>query len=408
MSSTPRSRSLSGMLFALLVIAILVAAFLVAIAIGLNPSAAVASVVDSFFPPAAVTAQGQSIRDLYTIVFVIAAVIFFVVEGLILWTVLRYKRRPGDDTLPPQTHGNMLAEALWTIIPTVIVAFLFVISWQTLNTVEAFSQQPDLRIRAYAAQFQWQFDYYEEGQEEPVFTQLLPVGEDGGGMAVPVEQNVRLLLESPDVIHSFYVPQFLFKRDVNPGRPQEFEFRVNEADAGQTFRGQCAELCGSGHRLMLFDVHAMTQADFDAWLEDRIAGAPAPAPSAAPGESPAPGESAPPAGSPAPGASAPPAGSPAPGEPGTTVQIAALNIAFDKNELSVPAGAPFQIQFDNQEAAPHNVAIHEGSATGPNLFRGEIITGPRQITYDVPALNAGSYTFICTVHPNMVGTLTAQ
>jgi cytochrome c oxidase subunit 2 len=390
------------MLFALLVVAILVAVFLVAIAAGLNPALAVGRVVESFFPPAAVTAQGESIRQLYIIVFLIAAAIFFLVEGLILWTVLRYKRRPGDDTLPPQTHGNMLAEALWTLIPTAIVAFLFVISWQTLNSVEAFSQQPDLRIRAVAAQFQWQFDYYEEGQEEPVFTQLLPVGPDGGGMAVPVGQNVRLALESPDVIHSFYVPQFLFKRDVNPGRPQEFEFRVNEADAGQTFRGQCAELCGAGHRLMLFDVHAMTQADFDAWLADRIAGAPPPAPSAEPGGS---GE---PPQSPAPGGSGEPAQSPAPGGPATAVDIAALNIAFDKNELSVPAGAPFQIRFDNQESQPHNVAIHEGSATGPNLFLGEIITGPRQITYDAPALNAGSYTFICTVHPNMTGTLTAQ
>lgn len=408
MSSTPRSRSLSGMLFALLVLAILVAVFLVAIAAGLNPSTAVSRVVESFFPPAAATEQGQAIRQLYTIVFVIAAVIFFAVEGLILWTVLRYKRRPGDDTLPPQTHGNMLAEALWTIIPTVIVAFLFVISWQTLNTVEAFSTQPDIRIRAYAAQFQWQFDYYEGDDPEPVFTQLLPVGGDGGGMAVPVGQNVRLLLESPDVIHSFYVPQFLFKRDVNPGRPQEFEFRLNEADAGQTFRGQCAELCGAGHRLMLFDVHAMTQAEFDTWLADRIAGAPPPAPSAEPGASPEPGGSGAPPQSPAPGESGPPAGSPGPGGSGGSVQIAALNIAFDKAELIVPAGVPFQIEFDNQEPQPHNVAIHEGTPTGPSLFRGEIITGPRQITYDVPALNAGSYPFICTVHPNMTGTLTAQ
>ena len=389
MSSTPRSRSLSGALFALLVVAILIAAFLVAIAAGLNPSSAVTQVVDSFFPPAAVTEQGASIRELYVIVFLIAAIIFFVVEGLILWTVLRYKRRPGDDTLPPQTHGNMLAEALWTIIPTVIVAFLFVVSWQTLNTVEAVSAQPDVKIRAFAAQFQWQFDYYDEN-DEIVYTQLLPIGEDGG-MAVPVGRTVRLLLESPDVIHAFYVPQFLFKRDVNPGRPSEFEFRVNEADVGQTFRGQCAELCGAGHRLMLFDVHAMAPDEYEAWLSSRIEGAnatPPPAPSSEPGQT----------GEPPPG-----------GGPGdTVVQIAALNIAYDKAELTVPAGEGFRIEFDNQEAVPHNVAIHEGSPTGPEIFRGEIITGPLQITYEVPALEAGTYGFICTVHPSMTGTLTAE
>ena len=91
----------------------------------------------SFFPPDARSVQGQHIRNLYDIVFVIAAVIFFVVEGLIVWTVVRYRRKPGDDDLPPQTHGNNLAEIIWTIVPTVIVIFLFVISWQTLNTVEA-------------------------------------------------------------------------------------------------------------------------------------------------------------------------------------------------------------------------------------------------------------------------------
>jgi cytochrome c oxidase subunit II len=390
MSSTPRSRPLSGVLFALLVVAVLIAAFLVAIAAGLNPADAVKRVVDSFFPPVAVTDQGASIRQLYDIVFFIAVIIFFVVEGLILWTVLRYRRRPGDDELPPQTHGNALAEALWTIIPTIIVAFLFVISWQTLNTVEAVSAEPGVKIRAYAAQFQWQFDYYDESGENIVFTQLVPAGE-AGGMAVPAGENVRLVLESPDVIHAFYVPQFLFKRDVNPGRISEFEFRVRPEDAGKTFGGQCAELCGSGHRLMTFDVHAMTRAEFEAWLQeniDRANASPPPPPSGEPGGS---GEP-------------PPSG----GLGDTVLQIAALNTAFDTAELTVPAGEGFRIEFDNQDPLPHNVAIHEGSPTGPEIFQGEIITGPAQITYEVPALQAGTYGFICTVHPSMTGTLTAE
>ena len=157
------------------------------------------------------------------------------VEGLILWTVLRYRRRPGDDELPPQTHGNTLAEALWTIIPTIIVAFLFVISWQTLNSVEALSASPQLKVRAYAAQFQWQFDYYDESGENIVYTQLVPQGE-GGGMALPVDEDVRLVLESRDVIHAFYVPQFLFKRDVVPGRVSEFDIKIKPEDAGKIVR----------------------------------------------------------------------------------------------------------------------------------------------------------------------------
>jgi cytochrome c oxidase subunit 2 len=371
-------------LFALLVIAILVAAFLVAIAAGINPSDAVTRVVDSFFPPGAVTDRGQSIRDLYIIVFLIGAVIFFFVEGLILWTVLRYRRRPGDDELPPQTHGNMLAEALWTIIPTIIVAFLFFVSWQTLNSVEAMSAQPELRIRAVAAQFQWRFDYLPadwtpEQNQDPLFSQIIASGE-AGGMAVPVGRTINLRLESPDVIHAFYVPQFLFKRDVNPGRPSEFEFTVNPEDAGQTFGGQCAELCGAGHRQMVFEVKAMTPADFDAWLQANIEAA---------------NETPPP----------PPSGEPG----GTFVQLAAENVAFDKSELTVPAGEPFQIEFDNRDpSVQHNVAIHEGSPTGPEVFRGDIFPGPEKRTYNVDPLAAGTYGFVCTVHPQMSGTLTAE
>ena len=102
----------------------------------------------SFFPPVATTSRAARSATSTTIVFVIAVAIFFVVEGLIVWTVLRYRRKPGDDELPPQTHGNNLAELVWTVVPTLIVIFLFFISWQTLNTVEATSTRPDLQVRA--------------------------------------------------------------------------------------------------------------------------------------------------------------------------------------------------------------------------------------------------------------------
>lgn len=354
--------------------------------------------VTGLYPPEAVTAQGARIRDLYTIVFLIAVVIFFLVEGLIIWTVVRYRRRPGDDTLPVQTHGNNVAELIWTVVPTLIVAFLFVVSWQTLNAVETVSAQPDVKIRAVAGQFQWQFEYLPadweppaagETPKAPLYTQNLPTGE-GGGMAVPVGRSVKLYLTSPDVIHAFYVPQFLFKRDVVPGRTNVFEFNVNEKDVGQTFRGQCAELCGAGHRIMLFEVNALSPADFDAWLAAKIAEAgatPPPPPSGAPAPS---GE---------PGASGSPAGPP--------VAIGALNIAFEQSAVSVTAGAPFQIAFDNKDdGIPHNVEIKD--AGGASVYQGEVFNGPAQKTYDVPALAAGSYTFLCTVHPNMTGTLAAN
>ena len=388
MASPPRNGRLA--LQALVIGAILLGMVAIAIVAGVDLIGTSERIVTGLYPPKAVTVQGQHIRDLYTIVFLIAVAIFFLVEGLILWTVLRYRRRPEDVTLPPQTHGNAIAEVVWTVVPTLIVAFLFVISWQTLNTVEVVSADPQTRVKAVAGQFQWTFEYLDASGENTVYTQLLPAGEDGG-LVLPAGRTVQLSLESPDVIHAFYVPQFLFKRDVVPGRINKFEITINEEDAGQTFRGQCAELCGAGHRLMLFEVHAYTPADFDAWLEQKVAEAeasPPPPPSGAPSGGP-------------PG----PSGAPA----GPALAVTALNLAFQPTELQAPADTPFKIDFDNQDpSVPHNVAIHEGSPTGPEVFKGEIFPGPAKKTYDVPPLKAGAYAFICSVHPSMTGTLTVN
>ena len=388
MASSPRTGRSSVAITALVIGGVLLALVAIAAITGFNLIDTGEQIVRGLYPPIAVTSQGERIRELYTIVFLIAAVIFFLVEGLIIWTVLRYRRKPTDDALPVQTHGNAIAEVVWTVVPTIIVAFLFVISWQTLNTVDTVAANPDQKIRAVAGQFQWTFEYLPDDWEPtdqplkaPLYTEFLPAGEDGG-LNVPTGRTVKLYLTSNDVIHAFYVPQFLFKRDVVPGRTTAFDFTVNESDAGQTFRGQCAELCGTLHSTMLFDVKAVTAPEFDTWLADKVAQA---------------------------NATPPPPASGAPGGSGDTLKITAQNIAFVETDLTVKAGAPFRIDFDNQDAAvPHNVAIHLGSPTGTEVFKGAIFPGVATQTYDVQALDAGTYGFICTVHPTMTGTLTVQ
>jgi plastocyanin len=238
----------------------------------------------------------------------------------------------------------------------------------------------------------------------------------GGGMMVPAGRTVQLSLVSNDVIHAFYVPQFLFKRDVVPGRVNSFDFKVNDSDAGQTFRGQCAELCGTGHSIMLFEVKAMTPTDFDAWLADKVAKAaasPTPAASTAPAASAAPGASGTPATSAAPATSATPGASGAPGASATaagdTLTITAQNIQYLDTALTTKANVPFHIDFKNQDAGtPHNVTIHKDSPTGAEVFRGEVFPGVAEKTYDVPALPAGTYAYVCIVHSTMTGTLTVQ
>ena len=188
-------------------------------------------------------------------------------------------------TLPPQTHGNNIAEFVWTIVPTIIVIFMFIVSWQTLNSVDVNSPTAQTRSARSPASSSGRSSI--DQADKAVYTEFQPLTKDGGGMYVPAGRTVQLqLFVSPkDVIHAFYVPQFLFKRDIVPGRTTAFDFTVDAADAGQTFRGQCAELCGTLHSTMLFDVKALTAPEFDAWLADKVAKAsatPPPAPSGGP------------------------------------------------------------------------------------------------------------------------------
>jgi cytochrome c oxidase subunit 2 len=369
MSSSPRTRFVPGSIWAWLLVAAIVVGLVLAVA---------TNSIGALFPPAAATAQGREIRDLYTIVFVIATIIFFVVEGLIVWSVIRYRRKPGDDELPPQTHGNNIAEITWTIVPTLIVAFLFVISWQTLNNVEAVSAQPGLTVRVTGSQFAWTFEYLDTGGT-PQAKQTVAAGE-GGILALPVGRSIQFRLHSVDVIHAFYVPAFLFKRDVNPdatGHENVFEFTIEPSYAGQVLRGQCAELCGIRHRTMTFEVHPMTEPDFAAWLEQ---------------------------------AAQPPSAPPPSGPVGTTLDLGAKDIAYDKQELEVPAGQPFAIDFTNDDPAgvTHDVEIR--APDGTVVAKTEPIDGGTSTTYVYGALEPGEYTFICSIHPipAMTGTLTVK
>jgi cytochrome c oxidase subunit 2 len=375
MASTTGNRPSTGTIVGWLVGAVVLVVVAVVLIVYREP------IWNSFFPPQAKSVEGQQIRDLYDIVFAIAVVIFVVVEGLIVWTVLRYRRKPGDDELPPQTHGNNLAETIWTLVPTAIVIFLFFVSWQTLNSVEATAASPDLKVKAVAGQFQWTFDYLPRdgnAASKPIFTVTTPTGPDGG-LVLPAGKTTHLFLQSPDVIHAFYVPQFLFKRDVVPGIVNQFELEIPPGDAGQTYSGQCAELCGVGHRIMIFEVHVLAPADFDAWVAKKTAEAnatPPPAPSGA--------------------------------QAGPAVNVTAQNVKFVETALTAPADKPWTIHFDNKDAGtPHDVDILD--ANGTKVEDGKEFAGAAVRDYPVKPLPAGTYKFECSIHPtSMFGTLTVQ
>jgi cytochrome c oxidase subunit 2 len=322
-----------------------------------------------FFPPTAASEQGRQISGLYNFVFWVATAIFVLVEGLIIWAVLRYRRR--DDTLPTQTHGNLVAEAVWTLVPTIIVVVLFVLSLDTINKVEAKVPESDRGVTVDVTGFQWQwtFEYKEDGLK---FT---GAGEEGPEMVLPVGETVHIKLHAQDVIHAFYVPQFLYKKDVVPGRENSFDVLIEQPGV---YAGQCAEFCGLDHARMNFTVRAVPRAEYDAWVAaeaEKARATPEPAPSGA-----------------------------------TSVAVSAANAtAFEQQTLEVPADTPIVFDFENKDpAAPHNVAVKGGNPDGTDFVGMPLAQPGQRVPYNAPALKAGEYTFFCSVHPNMTGTLTVQ
>ena len=333
-----------------------------------------------FFPLDSVTKQGVPTQSLYFVTFVIAVIVFVLVEGLLLFIAIRFRRKPTDTELPPQIHGSTKLELLWTIIPMVTVTALFVAAIITLNEeYESHVAQPDLVVDVTGFQWQWTFDYPEQG------ISLTGTGREGPVMALPVGETIRIRLHSADtdVIHSFYVPQFLYKKDVIPGRVNEFDVMVQQAG---TYAGQCAEFCGLGHADMHFSVQAMEPADFEAWVTLQQT---PPSPSAAP-------------------SGAPPSGAPPSGAP-TAINVTSVGIAagFDPGELSIPADVPWSVNLTNADpSVPHNFSIHAANPDGSDWDAGANADGGGSAVYQPPPLAPGDYTFFCSLHPTtMTGTL---
>jgi cytochrome c oxidase subunit II len=326
-------------------------------------------------PPEPETETARDVFTLFNIVLAMGVAVFIGVEAFIVYSVFRYRRR--DDRLPQQLHGNTLVEIIWTAIPSVIVLVLFVLSIITLTRVEARVENPGVTIEVDGFQWQWAFRYLDDDDDPANDYTVIGTPGQPPVMAVPVGEPVRLILQSEDVIHSFYVPHFLIKKDLVPlpegEEPRDLEFTVTNEG---TYSGQCAEFCGDLHADMTFSVEAMSREAFDQWLAAGQAGE-TPAPSVDP--------------------------------EGEVVEVTADQIRFEPLELTAPADQPFTLRFNNAEAVIHNVVIYD--AENNEVFRSGDLTGPEATgDFAVPALPAGEYTYICEYHPvpDMTGTLIVE
>ncbi len=202
------------------------------------------------------------IQSLFDKILWAAAVVFVVVEGLLVWTVLRYRRRP-TDTLPPQTHGNTYLEIGWTAAPAVVLALIAVPTIQTIFTTQAPAPADALHIRVIGHQWWWEFQYTDP--EIGVVTANEP--------HMPVNRPIAFEEQSADVIHSFWIPALGGKRDVVPGHTNHMWFTPNTTGE---FPGQCVEFCGDSHANMRLRAFVQTQADFNAWVQQQKQPAAAP------------------------------------------------------------------------------------------------------------------------------------
>ena len=238
------------------------------------PAIAIAVLLGGCVPQPA-TKQAQTIADLWVVFALAAAVVGLIVWGLVTWSIVRYRRR--GEGLPPQTPGNIVAEVIWTALPIVTVIALFVLTFRATNAIETPEAPPTVRVEVNAFTWQWSFSYPDAG------VTIVGTPEAPPELVVPVGEPVRVTLTSTDVDHSFYVPQFLFKRDAIPGHPSTFDFTVVSPG---TYGGQCAEFCGLHHDTMRFTVRAVGRSDFDAWIAaQRSAGSPSAAASGSPSPS---------------------------------------------------------------------------------------------------------------------------
>ncbi len=216
--------------------------------------------------PEPASEQAHHILNLWVGAWIASLVVGSLVWGLIGWAVLRYRRKKGDPPVPRQTTYHLPLELLYTLVPFLIIGVLFFYTVRAQDAVLKQESQPDVEINVIGQKWSWTFNYLEQDNPD-VRTAAYEYGtlEEIPSLYLPVNKTVRFNLESADVIHSFWVPSFLFKRDVIPGHKNSFDVTPTELGV---YDGKCAELCGEFHALMLFKVHVVSEEEYEAHVRE--------------------------------------------------------------------------------------------------------------------------------------------
>jgi cytochrome c oxidase subunit II len=225
----------------------------------------------NFGSPTGVTRQDHQVLHLWHVTYAFAVPVGLTVLCLILWCVFRYRVRPGNTRTPAQFQYHIPLEAAYTLIPLVVVAIIFGYVYKAENKEDAVSKHPALEVNVQGFQWGWKFTYPNGHQEvgdvaeEPNIdaTNDLPI------LRLPENETVQLDLVSDDVVHSFYVPEFLFQRDIIPGVHNVVDFNITKTG---TWIGECTNICGTYHAYMKFKVDVMPVGQFNSWLASQKPG----------------------------------------------------------------------------------------------------------------------------------------
>lgn len=207
--------------------------------------------------PELASAQGIPIDELFNLHIWVISFLFALIIGFMLYSIIAFRRKPGEEGEGDHFVGNTGLEVVWTIVPLgIVLYFAFLGSTALADTRRADPQA--IEVTVVGQQWSWRFDYEDYGFSS-------------SELVLPVNKQALLLLVSNDVIHSFWVPEFRVKQDALPGEGMERELRLTPTELGN-YKVRCAELCGLEHAYMLADVRVVSEDEFTAWVGEQLAG----------------------------------------------------------------------------------------------------------------------------------------
>lgn len=212
-------------------------------------------------PP--LTEQAEDIDRVWNGFLVAGLAVGALVAVLVVWVIVRYRRR--STTLPRQRRENIPVEVTYTLVPLLMVGALFGVTFVSVEALDEVDEDPDLTVEVTGFQWQWRFDYPASG------VSVVGTETERPELVLPASSTVQFDLRSIDVIHSFWIPGFRYKRDVFPGQTQTFQVDVGNTTGDFPDTGVCAEFCGLDHTTMRFDVRIVTPEEFTAWEQEQLA-----------------------------------------------------------------------------------------------------------------------------------------